>query len=1254
MEDSMIVADQFIKTLPQGRKEIILKKLNIFEQDLLEAENQIRKLPAGYFVRCIKNTDIYKFRLNNKDRILYTYNKTESRDTSQIVFLRYVTHDNQVRIANQIHADTDSTLEIDMLRQDYEEDTEDETINAYMTQFCENGFIDMDLIPSIVVTEEKLTHLAATNNEEYLYHLSKEQHDILSSLKRRVLLSGAGGTGKTVVLHNVLAYAKESKQSALYVTYNDLLLHSTKNIYEKFVDDKVKNCDFITIRQLELNCYGAPVTRLTNHQELMQWVKGNKDNFKNLREREIYETAVELNVLSSVAMKQLERQIKGENGKSGYYDGELKFEHYISFTGSPNSFNKDEKIDIFNLNKEYIKWLKEENLIDENQVIKKIFKNKIFDKTYDWVIVDEVQDLNENQIYFLNEFTNDSGTIIWAGDVNQNILPTFFSYSSIKSICYKDNQDLVEFSMSKNYRSTKGIVDFINDITEERIRLLGKTGSDYFQESIRIGPKPSILRFNEENLHKLFQSVSDKHYCAIVVPNEDVKEILIKKYDEAASRIFTIYEIKGLEYENIICYNIISAYKELWDEMKCNNVKSKSTMRYHINLIYAASSRAKDTLNIYEDSIDNLEFRPFDSCRELYNYEEQVLGFNKESSSPDWEKEAERLEKAGQNKRAMLIRNLKLEETLLSINKYADEVSYKMYNGISKQIDIKSSFDEAMKPAILLYRQRNYTSALEIFYNLVEVYPDESDLYYYLANCYCYMSMGSSNSYRYFWHSIKLNPNNYKCYLDMAACLTTAGNYDEALEILEAAVKINPQYGNALQLISNVYANKGDMEKALKFDSKSKKLPLFRFDRLNKVWEAPKDKANNGNTVNPIKGTANPKESTIKYPDGLEFIKVEPEGLIKECINGISLKEIKYNKKNKRYILVFDKEMCSICENQEKCISIKADKDDKVSVKEVFIKKLNKLTNEKKIIKSDYITMHTNEDFAKDIIHILNEKYGDDFDNFVDKLGQLTNTLIDEELSILSKYLEGKLDLGGMNLMNDYNKVSERLKDALCSSEWEVEERLGIKKHEISQLQGMDLSEVWTDYPEYDENSQANFMMEKNSNSVKVCTRFDFVIANDKFYFKPYANSNEENDPKFDLDFERKVMDIIIVLTDIEKVTNAVSVNIMSHIPGLIPNIIDKYPIKERMLDIIGSINVEFEILKLHYDIMLGDGNMDVYGARIVHTLIEEYLEIYFNVIREHELYLIHGYDEERDKSVDELERELIRMIYASEFGGED
>lgn len=107
----MILAEQFLKSISLGYKEKVLCKLDKFEKELLACQNKIRELTSGYWVRRIKNTDVFKFRLNNKDRILFTFiTERECYETSCILFLKCVNHDEQIRVGSNMKFDN---IEID-------------------------------------------------------------------------------------------------------------------------------------------------------------------------------------------------------------------------------------------------------------------------------------------------------------------------------------------------------------------------------------------------------------------------------------------------------------------------------------------------------------------------------------------------------------------------------------------------------------------------------------------------------------------------------------------------------------------------------------------------------------------------------------------------------------------------------------------------------------------------------------------------------------------------------------------------------------------------------------------------------------------------------------------------------------------------------------------------------------------------------------------------------------------------------------
>lgn len=223
----MLITERFfkdIKGLDKYKRNLIINKLSYFEKEIIQNEGKIRKSSPGFWIIGLKN-GIYKFRLNIKDRILFTLK--ENRETGKrtiVQFLRYVSHDEQIRVAESIEINK-SFIE---LKDNYIEDEKEEIILKEYEDIITNEIV------SILVEEESLKDLLENGNEEdFLYYLSDEQYEIIKSdNKRPIIVNGAGGTGKTIVLLNkLLGIELLERKKLLYITYTELLSDKVKKMY---------------------------------------------------------------------------------------------------------------------------------------------------------------------------------------------------------------------------------------------------------------------------------------------------------------------------------------------------------------------------------------------------------------------------------------------------------------------------------------------------------------------------------------------------------------------------------------------------------------------------------------------------------------------------------------------------------------------------------------------------------------------------------------------------------------------------------------------------------------------------------------------------------------------------------------------------------------------------------------------------------------------------------------------------------------
>lgn len=84
------LSDRFLRSINSQDKNLILKKLEIFIDQLSKESNNFTSIPKGFWVkRFYRNHNRFKFRISNKGRIIYEL----SKDKQTIHFLEYCHHD---------------------------------------------------------------------------------------------------------------------------------------------------------------------------------------------------------------------------------------------------------------------------------------------------------------------------------------------------------------------------------------------------------------------------------------------------------------------------------------------------------------------------------------------------------------------------------------------------------------------------------------------------------------------------------------------------------------------------------------------------------------------------------------------------------------------------------------------------------------------------------------------------------------------------------------------------------------------------------------------------------------------------------------------------------------------------------------------------------------------------------------------------------------------------------------------------------
>ncbi|MFF2909176.1 UvrD-helicase domain-containing protein [Paenibacillus sp. NPDC057934] len=637
----MLITKQFLKDIPLNKKEFVLKKIQIFNNELLKCR-MLFDVSNGFWVRRVAGTDIYKFRINNGDRVLFTIK--EEREVENIIFLRYCNHDEQIRRSRDLDRNLDQVqaYDFEMLSENYHDDEVDTYIESHYSEYIkQNAYLDASQLTSIILEDEYIAMLLDENNEDYLYYLNNDQYDCLTIFDKPLLVYGSAGSGKSIIGIRKLILNNKAGIKTAYITCSRYLKEQSKNIFEKYKDSPLEMVDFLSLNEYCLNKLSISNQQIVQFPEFDLWYK----NVSQLDRGKVLDSLSVWFEISGV--------IKGG------YDYESDKQKVISESSyikkSQTSLSIDDKRKIYRIALSYNKWLQQNNYVDDNDLARLCMQQHASQDVsdYEFVVIDEFQDMSELQIVLVTTLSKNDEDYLVLGDANQNIYSGVDNMNYLKRKFYEKSTKIEERGLYKNYRSVSEIVRFVNGLSELRANHIGKQSRDIPEIPIRSGNRPLFIQYSKDDRKQLFEKMNERDYCAIVVATSEERDRMLLE-DYPINRVFTIHEIKGLEYKNILMVNIISSYFMYWERIVDGNAKKNEFYRFFYNLIYIAATRARDQLYVIEDREES-KFIPL-----LMPYLDKVNQFDllqlqieSETTVKEWRSEAERLEKAELYKKAI-------------------------------------------------------------------------------------------------------------------------------------------------------------------------------------------------------------------------------------------------------------------------------------------------------------------------------------------------------------------------------------------------------------------------------------------------------------------------------------------------------------------------------------------------------------------------------------------------------------------------
>lgn len=624
-----LIRENFFKNIKKEKINEIEKNLNYFYQEILKNINNIRNIPKGFWIKKINGVENrYEFRVNNGDRIFFSLDRRQDEE-EKITFILYSTHDGGVRKGRK--AQIKDVKEFDIDRSEFVEES---------FEIPQEVYLDYNQVISYEVKDDgEFIKISDSKNKYFYYYLNDEQYDALKE-NTPLLVAGSAGSGKSTITIRKILNLEEYREvygvkKIAYFTGNKLLKESIEEQYNLFREkDTEKITEFYTPREFYkkvLKVDTRKIVRLKKFKEFLAF------SFPDRKKMKIEDFNIYFEIMG--ILKGLMFDKKPDNWNRDLTKKLIPFDEYTSLNKSYSLLSFEEKEFIYRIAEKYEEWKSENDLYDMNDLAVKSINSNI---KYDFLVVDEIQDFTEVEIYFMASLIKNPVNILLAGDIHQMINFNSFSFERLRNYYFTKNIRNQEVILSKNYRNSKDIVELANFLTDLRKEYIGNLGvKDYKENFIVDKGKITLMKPDYELLKNIQKDVK----FAILVSSKEEKYNL-DRFSDVHMRVFSIDEIKGLEYDNVICLNLATTNLFAWKKIFNGEVKRDQRYRKYFNLFYVGITRCKKNLIIMEDKIQgNLLLEKIkDFITEANQENKEIL--SKEiniSNKEEWFEEGKRL-----------------------------------------------------------------------------------------------------------------------------------------------------------------------------------------------------------------------------------------------------------------------------------------------------------------------------------------------------------------------------------------------------------------------------------------------------------------------------------------------------------------------------------------------------------------------------------------------------------------------------------
>jgi len=576
-------------------------------------------------VKKMPNTGLYRAKLDYENRLLFKFAKHGDKKYLLLLEVIYNHEYNKSRFLRGASIDESKLIEIT---------SPDAVKESELEPLC---FIN----PSV----NKVHFL------DKVISFDELQEEIFS-LHPPVIIIGSAGSGKTAL---TLEKLKTLTGNILYVTLSPFLIENSYNLYyANNYENEKQEIDFLSYSDF---CSTLKIVkgREMDQRSFEQWMQTRMHTFGVKDVHKLFE--------------EFRGVLTGLEVDKPF----LSRSEYLNLGVRRSIFLGSERNKVYDIFEKYLEYFIENGFYDLN--ILSFEYLKYCEPKFDFIVVDEVQDFTNIQLFLVLQSLKEKGSFILCGDSNQIVHPNFFSWTNVKTMFYKQDMTGRDIKILRtNYRNSPEITTLANRLLKVKNARFGSIDkeSTYLIDAVGTKTGEVALLNDSENVRRMLNEKTSRSakFAVIVMKKED--KILARKIFKTPL-LFSIHESKGLEYENVIMLNFISGNVKEFDEIiqsinendldneelffsrfRDKTDKSIDAYKFYINSFYVAITRSIKNLFIVEASHKHRLLQ----LLQLVEAKNDVKIDGNVSSAEDWKKEAEKLEKQGKKEHADEIRKI--------------------------------------------------------------------------------------------------------------------------------------------------------------------------------------------------------------------------------------------------------------------------------------------------------------------------------------------------------------------------------------------------------------------------------------------------------------------------------------------------------------------------------------------------------------------------------------------------------------------